>query len=76
MLSRCSTGFGMLALSGLMAERSFAGLSDLAETPLPEPHFPPRAKNVVFCYMSGGVSHIDSFDPKPRLNKEHADAVQ
>lgn len=30
----------------------------------------PRAKNVVFCYMSGGVSHIDSFDPKPRLAKE------
>ena len=27
-------------------------------------------KNVIFCYMSGGVSHIDSFDPKPRLNKE------
>ncbi len=61
----------MLALSGLMAERSFAGLADSAATPLPEPHFQPRAKNVVFCYMSGGVSHVDSFDPKPRLNKEH-----
>ncbi len=31
------------------------------------PHFPPRAKRVIFLYMSGGVSHIDSWDPKPKL---------
>ncbi|MGD9854000.1 MAG: DUF1501 domain-containing protein [Planctomycetaceae bacterium] len=71
MLSRCSTGFGMLALSGLMAERGYAGLSESVDVRLPEPHFPPRAKHVVFCYMSGGVSHVDTFDPKPRLAAEH-----
>jgi hypothetical protein len=35
-----------------------------------QPHFKPRAKSVIFLYMSGGVSHMDSFDPKPRLAKE------
>src|SRR5262245_38132398 len=33
-------------------------------------HFPARAKRVIFLYMSGGVSHIDSFDPKPRLTAD------
>ncbi|HVK58377.1 MAG TPA: DUF1501 domain-containing protein, partial [Candidatus Kapabacteria bacterium] len=36
---------------------------------VPTRHFPARAKNVIFCYMSGGVSHVDSFDPKPMLKK-------
>ena len=63
MLRRCSSGFGLMALSGLMSERAFAGLLQ------PVPHFKPRARNVIFCYMSGGVSHLDSFDPKPYLKK-------
>jgi hypothetical protein len=63
MLQRTSTGFGLMALSSLMAERAFGAVS------LPKPHFTPRAKNVIFLYMSGGVSHIDSFDPKPKLKE-------
>ncbi|MEX0793838.1 MAG: DUF1501 domain-containing protein [Pirellulaceae bacterium] len=39
------------------------------------PHFPPRAKNVVFLYMSGGVSHVDTFDHKPSLFKDHGKEV-
>jgi hypothetical protein len=35
------------------------------------PHFPARAKRVIFLYMSGGVSHVDSFDPKPKLVSDH-----
>src|SRR4051812_17245897 len=35
------------------------------------PHFPARAKRVIFLYMSGGVSHMESFDPKPRLIADH-----
>jgi hypothetical protein len=58
LLSRCSLGFGALAFQGL------------ASGAARKPHFPPKARNVIFCYMSGGVSHIDSFDPKPRLTKE------
>jgi hypothetical protein len=33
------------------------------------PHFAPRARNVIFCFMDGGVSHVDSFDPKPKLDE-------
>jgi hypothetical protein len=61
MLRRCSTGFGYLALSGLLAQKGYAALRT------PAPDFKPRAKNVIFLYMSGGVSHLDSFDPKPLL---------
>src|ERR1700686_4403477 len=57
-LQQSSAGFGWLALNALFA-RSAAGE--------PAPHFAPRAKNVIFCFMDGGVSHVDSFDPKPKL---------
>ncbi len=66
MLQRCSTGFGMVALSGLMADRTFAGLAGSSPGQL---HHLPKAKHVIFCYMSGGASHIDTFDPKPSLAK-------
>jgi hypothetical protein len=59
-------GFGMLALAGLLDdERPRARAAELA--PAPRPHFAPKAKNVIFCFMDGGVSHVDSFDPKPKL---------
>ena len=63
MLGRCSTGFGLLALAGLMSQKSSGALRP------PATDFTPRARNVIFCYMSGGVSHLDSFDPKPMLKK-------
>lgn len=62
-LAKCSTGFGLVALSGLLHKQAQAAKIGV-------PHFAPRAKNVIFCYMSGGVSHLDSFDPKPRLARE------
>ena len=67
MLARLSNGFGLMALSGLMHHRAFGASSKPAT---PTPHFSPRARNVIFCYMSGGVSHVDSFDPKPRLTAD------
>jgi len=63
MLRTTANGFGLLALSGLLADRKFARAS---VSPLA--HFRPRAKNVIFCFMDGGVSHVDSFDPKPKLD--------
>lgn len=55
-------GFGMLALAGLLDdERPRARAAE------PRPHFAAKAKNVIFCFMDGGVSHVDSFDPKPKL---------
>ena len=72
LLQRASSGFGWLALAGLMSERARA----VAKVPsAPVPPFRPRAKNVILCYMSGGVSHVDSFDPKPRLTKEAGQAL-
>lgn len=62
MLRRSSIGFGVLAASGMMNENS--ARADRS------PHHRPKAKSVILCYMSGGVSHVDSFDPKPRLTKE------
>jgi hypothetical protein len=59
MLGRSSTGFGLLALQGLIGQNQV----------LARPHFTPRAKSVIFCYMSGGVSHVDTFDPKPKLQE-------
>ncbi len=78
MLRRTSTGFGMLALSALMADPAYAGLvPDRRGNPLaPKPsHHQPRVRNVIFCYLSGGLSHVDSFDPKPRLDKEAGDPM-
>ena len=64
MLAQCSTGFGLMALQGLMASPVFAG-------PARKPHFTPRAKHVILCYMSGGASQVDTFDPKPKLKELH-----
>ena len=63
LLSRASTGFGMAALAGLMQEESQAALVHRAK------RFAPKARSVIFLYMSGGVSHVDSFDHKPMLKK-------
>ncbi len=65
MLRQCSLGFGAVALAGI------AGNALLAATPAGLPRPRPRAKHVIFAYMSGGVSHVDSFDPKPELRKRH-----
>jgi hypothetical protein len=66
-LSRCSNGFGMMALAALMGDKSYAGIA--TDQKARAPKFKARAKNVIFCYMSGGVSHVDTFDPKPTLQK-------
>ena len=66
MLSLSANGFGLTALSALMAEDAYAGL-----VPAPPTHFQPKVKNVILCFMPGGVSHMDTFDPKPKLNELH-----
>lgn len=75
MLLSCANGFGAVALSALLADRSFGAATEKgAASSLFDPkptHFPPKAKNVIFLYMEGGPSQVDTFDPKPRLTKEH-----
>lgn len=65
-LQTLSCGFGALALSALAAQQSAASISTNPLAPR-KPHFAPRAKRIIFLFMSGGVSHVDSFDYKPRL---------
>ncbi len=73
MLRRFANGFGMLGLAGLMVdevvESALAGIEVASANPLDvkPPQFPARAKRVIFLFMSGGPSHVDTFDPKPRL---------
>ncbi|MEO0416657.1 MAG: DUF1501 domain-containing protein, partial [Verrucomicrobiota bacterium] len=59
-ISRMSLGFGSVALSGLLQQDLIGGIKP-----------PAKAKSVIFLYMSGGVSQVDSFDPKPKLNELH-----
>ena len=59
-LQQASLGFGSLALSNLYGSPMIA-------------HHPPRAKSVIFLFMDGGVSHVDSFDYKPMLAKHHGE---
>ena len=72
LLQRSANGFGAVALTALMANDGLAA-PDRAVDPLAprEPHFPARAKSVIFLYMDGGPSHVDTFDPKPQLDKDH-----
>ena len=63
-LQQSANGFGAVALAGLLAESS-------PETAAAVSHHAARAKHVIFCFMDGGVSHVDSFDPKPALEKHH-----
>jgi Protein of unknown function (DUF1501) len=72
MLSRCAGGFGAVALAGLLHNSAFCD----GDAPIENlgraghgPHHQTRAKNVIFLYMDGGPSQIDTFDPKPLLEK-------
>ena len=71
---RSALSFAALGLEGLLCDQAglFAASPPTGDPLAPrEPHFPARAKRVIFLFMHGGVSHIDSFDPKPRLEKDH-----
>src|SRR6266436_3112623 len=66
-LRTMGSGFGMLGLSGIL------GASELARNPLEvkPSHFAPKAKRVIFLFLNGGPSQVDTFDPKPMLTKYH-----
>ncbi|MGH7226362.1 MAG: DUF1501 domain-containing protein, partial [Gemmataceae bacterium] len=70
-LRRAGGGFGGLALSALLARQAHSGTRCPTANPLAPrpPHLPARARSVIFCFMDGGPSHIDLFDPKPQLQK-------
>lgn len=79
-LELASTGFGLTALTALQNAHAETPPSQDSSKPSSTPHMAhgaamqrlhhaPKIKHVIFCYMSGGVSHIDSFDPKPKLDQ-------
>lgn len=67
LLQTASLGFGALAWDGIYGTRSSS--AETLASPSIKLHHPAKAKHVILCYMSGGVSHVDSFDPKPMLDK-------
>jgi hypothetical protein len=76
-LWQTGAGFGSAALAGLLSQDGFfarANASDSAH--LPQPHFTPKAKNVIFLFMYGGPSHIDTFDYKPTMKGRDNQTVE
>jgi hypothetical protein len=69
MLRNSAVGFGSLALASLLAEECEASPETGPLAPK-RPHFRPRAKRVIFLFMKGGPSHVDTFDPKPLLDRD------
>ncbi len=68
LLSRAAFGLGTAALWKTLQ-------GDAAQAASPNGHFPARAKNVIFIFMSGGPSHLDLYDPKPLMTSLHGQPV-
>lgn len=71
MLERTALGFGHVALASMLSSEAAGAVNPLKAK---QPHFPARAKRVVFLFMKGGPSHVDTFDPKPLLTRDHGKA--
>jgi hypothetical protein len=72
-LTRAGGGFGGLALLALLQREARGHEAPAAANPLAvrAPHFTPRARSVIWCFLDGGPSHIDLFDPKSELTRLH-----
>src|SRR5688572_3830191 len=71
LLQRCGMGMGALALGTILSESGYAAGAGFSTNPLMPhgPQFPGKAKRVIHLFMNGGPSHVDTFDPKPALEK-------
>src|SRR5687767_8489273 len=74
LLKTSSCGFGYLAFSGLFGQIAQASTSEQHPLAPKKPHFTPRAKRVIFMFMQGGPSHVDTFDYKPALARDDGKA--
>lgn len=70
LLKRSSVGFGSLALASMLANPISASAATSDPLAAKQPHFPARAKRIIFLLMSGGPSQVDTFDPKPLLTRD------
>jgi len=88
MLSRMGNGFAALGMAGVMSSTGLmpahadtkrtppgTGAGGLNPLSVKSPHFPAKAKRVIFLFMNGGPSHVDTFDPKPLLTKHHGEPL-
>ena len=73
-LKTVSAGFGYLAFADLLHKSALAELSEASPLAPKAPHFPAKAKRIIFLCMQGGPSHVDSFDHKPQLKADHGKA--
>ena len=76
LLKTSGVGFGMIGLSAMLGEEQRLAAATRSTTPtLPKhPHHTPRAKHVIFLFMNGGPSHVDTFDPKTELKAQEGKA--
>ncbi|MCI0742085.1 MAG: DUF1501 domain-containing protein [Gemmataceae bacterium] len=72
-LRRIGGGFGVIGLASVMTEAGLAA----SENPLAprQPHFTPRTRRLIFLFMNGGPSHVDTFDPKPALARDAGQSI-
>ncbi|MCU0879059.1 MAG: DUF1501 domain-containing protein [Pirellulaceae bacterium] len=80
MLIRAGGGLGLVGLSAALSEAGLlaaTGAAAASNNPLAprQPHFAPRAKRIIFLFMNGGPSHVDTFDPKPELTKHAGETL-
>ncbi len=73
LLHRAALGFGSLGLYSVLGEEGLLAEGEGGRAPqaVRRPHFSASAKRIIFLFMHGGVSHVDTFDPKPRLDRDH-----
>lgn len=77
MLQQSGVGFGALALAGLLGQTAVADQPSSSDNPMAvrPPHFPAKAKRIIFLFMHGGPSQVDTFDYKPQLEKDDGKPV-
>jgi hypothetical protein len=73
---RCGMGVGSMALASLMAEQGYAGPTESTNPLRPKPsHFTPKAKNVIFLFMAGGPTQLETFENKPKLTEMNGQPI-
>ena len=74
-LDTCAAGLGTLSLAHLLGTEGLSGAPAALQNGARQPHFAPKAKNLIFLFMAGAPSQMDLFDPKPGLAKWHGQAL-
>src|SRR5687767_1470724 len=75
-LQRAGGGMGILALTDLLSSQPLLANDAPVGSSAPRPHFPPKAKSIIWLFMEGAPSAVDVFDPKPELDKNHGKKIE